>query len=90
MTAIPKEIQQIVRASKGQPVRLTDPKTHVEYIVLPAEIFDRMKLYDDTPLKDDEKQDLLIRAGLRAGWDKKEMDIYNELDPRRDYEDPTR
>ena len=90
MTAIPKEIQQIVRASKGQPVRLTDPKTHVEYIVLPAKIFDRMKLYDDTPLKDGEKQDLLIRAGLRAGWDKEEMDIYNELDPRRDHEDPTR
>ncbi len=90
MTAIPKEIQQMVRASKGQPVRLTDPKTHVEYIVLPAKIFDQMKLYDDTPLRDDEMQNLLIRAGLRAGWDEEEMDIYNELDPRRDNEDPTR
>ena len=48
-----------------------------------------MQLYDDTPLRDDEKQDLLIRAGLRAGWDEEEMDIYNELDPRRDHEDPT-
>lgn len=90
MTAIPKEIQQMVRASKGHPVRLTDPKTHVEYIVLPAEIFDRMQLYDDTPLRDDEKQNLLIRAGLRAGWDEEEMDIYNELDPRRDHEGTTR
>ena len=63
MTAIPKEIQQIVRASKGQPVRLTDPKTHVEYIVLPAEIFDRMQLYDDTPLRDDEMQKPAHQSG---------------------------
>ena len=49
-----------------------------------------MQLYDDTPLRDDEMQNLLIRAGLRAGWDEEEMDIYNELDPRRDHEGPTR
>lgn len=43
MIALPKELQQTVRASRGQPVRLTDPKTNIEYVVLPAEIFDQMQ-----------------------------------------------
>lgn len=39
--------------------------------------------YDDSPLADEEKRALLIKAGLRAGWDDPEMDVYNDLDPRR-------
>ena len=91
MTTIPEKLQQIIRDSKGQPVRLADPKTNVEYVVLPAEIFDQMQslLYDDTPLTYDEVRYLLVRAGMRAGWNDAEMDIYNELDPRRDHEGPT-
>ena len=37
--------------------------------------------YDDTPLTNDEQQNLLIKAGLRSGWNDPEMDIYNDLDP---------
>lgn len=92
MIALPKELQQTVRASRGQPVRLTDPKTNIEYVVLPAEIFDQMQIFfcDVAPLTDAEKQNLLVSAGLRAGWDDAEMAIYDELDPRRDHENPTR
>ena len=39
--------------------------------------------YDDSPLVDEERRALLIKAGLRAGWDDPEMDVYNDLDPRR-------
>ena len=38
--------------------------------------------YDDSPLTAEERQTLLVQAGLRAGWDDSEMDIYNDLDPR--------
>jgi hypothetical protein len=37
----------------------------------------------DTPLTPDERRAVLIQAGLRAGWDDPEMDVYNDLDPRR-------
>ena len=50
MTTIPEKLQQMIRDSKGQPVRLADPRTNrSEYVVLPAEIFDQMQslLYDD-------------------------------------------
>lgn len=85
MILIPKELQAVVRASQGQPVRLADPETHEEYIVLRADVYDQMqtRLYDNTPLTDEEKQALLLKAGLRAGWDDPEMDVYNDLDPRR-------
>ncbi len=85
MITMPKELQEMVRTSHGQSVRLADPDTHEEYIVVRADVYDQLqtRLYDDAPLTDTEKQVLLIKAGLRAGWDDPEMDVYNELDPRR-------
>ena len=54
MIALSKEIQQAVRAAKENPVRLIDPETHVEYVVLTAEKFTQMQAeccyYDDSRL----------------------------------------
>lgn len=85
MITMPKELQEAIRTSQGQPVRLADPDTHEEYIMLRADVYDQMqtRLYDDTPLTSKEKQALLLKAGLRAGWDDPAMDVYNDLDPRR-------
>ena len=85
MITMPKELQQVLRASQDQPVRLADPETHTEYVVLRADVYDQLQglLYDDAPLTTDEKRALIIKAGLRAGWDDPEMDVYNDLDPRR-------
>ena len=85
MLTIPKELQQAVRASHGRPLRLTDPETHAEYVLLQADMYDQIHrlLHDETTLTPDERQAVLIQAGLRAGWDDPEMDVYNELDPRR-------
>ncbi len=55
-------------------MRLADPKTNIEYVVLPAEIFDQMQnFFDDAPLTDAEKRNLLVSTGLRAGWDDAEI-----------------
>lgn|GEM_PF-5160301 len=35
------------------------------------------------PVTQDGRGALMLRSGLRAGWDDPEMDIYNDLDPRR-------
>ena len=85
MLTIPKELQQAVRASHGRPLRLTDPETHAEYVLLQADMYDQLHglLDQGTPLTPDERRAVLIQAGLRAGWDDPEMDVYNELDPRR-------
>ena len=86
MIALSKEIQQAVQESEDKLVRLVDPETNVEYVVVPAETYEQMRngvYYDDSPLTEEERRALLIQAGLRAGWDDPEMDIYNDLDPRR-------
>ena len=85
MLTIPKELQQAVRASDGRPLRLTDPTTHAEYVLLQAEMYDQLHglLSNETSLTPDERRAVLIQAGLRAGWDDPEMDVYNDLDPRR-------
>ena len=85
LLTIPKELQQAMRASHGRPLRLTDPETQAEYVLLQADMYDQLHglLDNDTPLTPDERRAVLIQAGLRAGWDDPEMDVYNDLDPRR-------
>ena len=85
MLTIPKELQEAMHASDGRPLRLTDPETQAEYVLLQAEIYDQLQglLYNETSLTPDERRAVLIQAGLRAGWDDPEMDVYNDLDPRR-------
>ena len=85
MIALSKEIQEAVQKSEDNLIRLIDPETNVEYVVLPAETFEQIRngVYYDGPITEEERRALLIQAGLRAGWDDPEMDIYNDLDPRR-------
>ena len=87
MIALSKEIQQAIQDSQETPVRLVDPETNVEYVVLPVETFERMRkgvYYDDGPITEEEQTALLIEFGQRAGWDDPEMDIYNDLAPREE------
>ena len=89
MITLTEELQQAVQAANAQPVRLVDPETRLEYVVLPAEVFDRVQhvFYDANPLTIEEQRALLVQVGLSVGWDDPEMDVYNELDPRRNCEE---
>lgn len=88
MIKLTKELQEAIQNSNGQPIRLTDPRTHLEYVVLPAEIFDQVQhvFSDANPLTIEEQRALLVQVGLSVGWDDPKMDAYNELDPRLDRE----
>lgn len=72
---------QLHAVKNGQPVRINAPEVGSECIVVRADVFDRLKsvLYDDSPLSKREKSQLLVEAGLRAGWDDPVMDVYNDL-----------
>jgi hypothetical protein len=90
MIALTKKLQQVVQDANEQPIRLVDPETSLEYVVLPAKIFDRIQdvFYNANPLTIEEQRALLVKVGLSVGWDDPKMDAYNELDPRRDNEEP--
>jgi hypothetical protein len=85
MITLPKDIQEAIRSSQDQPIRVTDPETNSEYVLLPADLYDQIRelFYEHSTLTRDEKRELMLQAGLRAGWDDPEMDVYNDLDPRR-------
>ena len=85
MITLPKDIQEAIRSSGDQPIRLTDPETNSEYVLLPADSYDQIRdlFREHSTLTQDEKCALMLQAGLRAGWDDPEMDVYNDLDPRR-------
>ena len=86
MIALTKALQQAVQEANAQPIRLVDAETNLEYVVLPAEVFDRVQdvFYDANPLTIEEQRALLVQVGLSVGWDDAAMDVYNELDPRRE------
>ncbi len=93
MITLTKEIQQAIKDAQEDPVRLVDPETDAEYVVVPIETFERMRkgvYYDDGPITEEERTALLVELGLSIGWDDPEMDVYNDMVPRRDDESTTR
>jgi hypothetical protein len=73
-----------MRAGGDQPLPLIDPETNKRYFLIPADVYERVQvLFDQGPLSLQEQRFLLEQAGKRAGWDDPEMDIYNDLDPRK-------
>ena len=93
MITLSKEIRKAVQESEDNLARLIDPETDKEYVVVPVETFELMRkgrYYDDGPITEEEETALLIEFGLRAGWDDPEMDVYNDMVPRRCDESSTR
>jgi hypothetical protein len=79
MNITPDQRQAI---ESGRPVRFEDPETHQEYVVLKADVSDRLCApaeYDASgDVTEDEQRVLLRDFGARAGWDDPAMDIYDE------------
>ena len=63
---------------KGNLVRVIDPQTKKIYVLVSEEAYERMQsLLAPERLPRTEQQALLHAAGLRAGWDNSEMEIYD-------------
>ena len=78
-TLTPEQRQEIQKAG-GEPVRLADPETQTEYVILKADVYDRIRaLADETRAA----YPLAMKVFGQDGWDDPQMDEYNVLDPRR-------
>jgi hypothetical protein len=71
------ELRSALARQSGRPLRVVDPDTNRVYLIMPAELFDRLTagVYDDGPWTDEERVQLAARAGLAIGW--AEMDEYD-------------
>jgi hypothetical protein len=66
------------------PVRVSDPAQSTTFVLVRAELYERLKsLFEEDPVTERERLFQLEQFGKRAGWDDPEMDVYNDLDPRR-------
>ena len=69
-----------MEAAGEQPLEIIDPETHQRYMLVKADVFDRLHaLLQGGSLSKEEQKYLLEQAGRRAGWDDPEMDIYDDL-----------
>ena len=56
-----------------------------------ADVYERFKsLFEEDPVTEQERLFQLQQFGKRAGWDDPEMDVYDDLDPRRDIREHTK
>jgi hypothetical protein len=79
MNSVTPDLLRAINEAGGEPLRLTDPHTNTEYVVLRAEVFDRVKhLLQNGDLAD--TYSAQIESAMRAGWDDPLMDEYNHYD----------
>ncbi len=77
--------RQALRA-EGKPLRLRDPDTNDTYVLIKSEVYERVQALF---VKEDKNEFLhamyphVMEVFGREGWDDPSMDVYDELDPRR-------
>jgi hypothetical protein len=75
---LPDELRTAVVANPGTPVELVDEQTHVSYVLLRSEEFQRLKTAAADDLSD--TYPAQMESALRAGWADPQMDEYNDYD----------
>jgi len=76
VTLLTEDQRQLLKQSGGKPLRLVDPETNQEYVLLQAAVYERLQaLLGD--LEPREFYPLLQRALQDEGWDDRHMDEYN-------------
>jgi hypothetical protein len=76
MATLSPEQRELVKQSSREPVRLLDPDTNQEYVLVRAEVYDQIRsLPDDLDPRD--LYPALARALQDEGWNDPQMDEYN-------------
>lgn len=86
MIELTLEQRQAVAQQGKKPLRAVDPDTHITYVLLPEEIYARVKALLEEEGGVQFLRDMyphVMEVFGREGWDDPAMDIYNDLDPRR-------
>lgn len=78
------EMREALQQRPGQPVTVEDEQTHMNYVLVPLHVFERVRalLVDDAFGPADAYAAQSAAAGA-AGWDDPEMDVYNSYDANR-------
>ena len=84
MIELTQEQHQALTLQREEPIRAIDPATSAEYVLLRAELYDRLRsLLSVDKGWFDGAYTAAMKVFARDGWDDPRMDVYNDLDPRR-------
>jgi len=78
-TLTPEQWQEIQKAGE-EPVRIANPETQTEYVIVKADVYDHIRALDEDTRA---AYPLAMKVFGQDGWDDPQMDEYNVLDPRR-------
>jgi hypothetical protein len=84
MIELTSEQHQSLASNGKGPVRVVDPATKAEYVLLRTEVYDRIKsILPDDPDWQETTYTSAMEVFAREGWDDPRMDVYDALDPRK-------
>lgn len=87
MIELTLEQRQAVAQQGETPPRALDPDTHTTYVLIHEKIYARLESLLSDEQGNQFTRDMYPRVMEvfgREGWDEPAMDIYNDLDPRRE------
>ncbi|HEV3443048.1 MAG TPA: hypothetical protein VG099_00330 [Gemmataceae bacterium] len=67
----------------SQPARAFDPLTKETYVLVRADVFERIKAVLEPDFDIREAYPLMDALAAKEGWADPAMDIYDDLDPRK-------
>jgi hypothetical protein len=76
------EQQQSLDAEGGHP-DVIDPRTKASYVLVRKEVYERLRGLLEEGFSAVDAFGAQIEAAAAAGWDDPALDVYNELDPRK-------
>jgi hypothetical protein len=76
MATLTQEQRQLLHQSGGEPVRLVDPETNQEYVLIATDHYEQLRALR-SDLDPREFYPALRRALQAEGWDEPHMDEYN-------------
>ncbi len=84
MSMTPKlspEQREAMKQQPDTPIYVVDTETQIQYVLLPANAYQRVKvLFDDEPFDVRATYTAQDEVAREAGWDDPEMDVYNDRD----------
>lgn len=77
MTTLTPEQRQAIEQAGEQPVQVEDPETHASYVILKAEVYERLRaVFDDADFDAREAYPLVWNV-MKEDWEDPAMDVYD-------------
>lgn len=78
------EMREALLDKAGQPVTVEDEQTHLHYVLLPLNVYQRVQsVFADEHFDVADTYAAQSKVAGAAGWDDKEMDVYDDYDAHR-------